>query len=294
MATRVRAISDLRCSTSYRPGDFVITHDSMFLDLEPALWHENTGDIHIQVYDYMNLHPYLFEQKYGCAKPDEQIINWVNKVYLLLDYNKRSGKWRAFRCPEFTSGPPQEIDINSWIHLPEENILTQVEPLIVNHPVARWWLLEDVSKNNNNSVNEYSIKLKKSESWDNRHGVWKTPSMKNGRSGKEHLFGMFHDESIVGEEEVELIPVGSIFCVNAEKVLKQYAPGFLIKVKSDDYFYSSSGNKTFNNEKYEAAETYQEDGFEYYYTDIRSFNLKFKLVDNTDPYCIFLQDLEFQ
>ena len=41
---------------------------------------------------------------------------------------------------------PASVDSNSWMHLPEENILTQVEPLIVNHPVFRWWLIEDIVK----------------------------------------------------------------------------------------------------------------------------------------------------
>ena len=88
---------------------------------------------------------------------------------------------------------------------------------------------------------------------------------------------MFQNASIVGPAEVELMPVGSIFCVNAEKFLKQYAPGFLIKIKRGEYYYQENGNRTFNNEKYTGVETYQEDGFEYYYTDIRNFNLKFKL-----------------
>tara|TARA_B100000745_G_scaffold207966_1_gene137550 strand:+ start:2528 stop:3331 length:804 start_codon:yes stop_codon:yes gene_type:complete len=267
----------------------------MFLDLEPETWNEHIYDTKIQINDYMNLHPYLFKQKYGCSKPDQRIINWENKVYLLLDYNKRSKKWRVFQCPEFTTGQiPSVVDINSWIYLPEENILTQVEPLIVNHPVSRWWLIEDLVKNENASVNEYAIKLKQTESWDSREAIWKIPSMKNGRSKIDPHIYVFQDSSIIGEAEVELVPVGAVFCVNAEKFLKQYAPGFLIKIKSGEYYYKEGGNTTFNNEKYTDVETYQEDGFEYYYTDIRNFNLKFKLTDNTDPHCIFLHDLEFQ
>ena len=296
MANLVRAISNLRSSSEYSPGDFVITTDSIFLDFELQPLNGRTYDTQVQVEDYMKLHPYIFEQKYGFPKPPENIIDWSNKVYLLLDYNPRSKKWRVFQCPEFMMGQvPASVDSNSWTHLLEENILTQVEPLIVNHPVFRWWLIEDMSKNAKSSVNQYTIKLHKPASWDTREAIWKIPSMKNGRS-KVHPADqyMFQNASIVGPAEVELMPVGSIFCVDAEKFLKQYAPGFLIKIKRGEYYYQENGNRTFNNEKYTGVETYQEDGFEYYYTDIRNFNLKFKLLDYTDPHCIFLHDLEFQ
>ena len=295
MAEPVRTIPDLRSSAKYSPGDFVITTDSVFLELEQDLWRGQDYSNHIQVNDYIHTHPRIFEQKYGCPKPDENIIDWSNKVYLLLDYNKRSGKWRVFQCPEFMGGRhPTEVDINSWIHLPEEDILTQVEPLIVNHPVHRWWLIEDMWKLDSSSVNQYKIKLHQPASWDSRDAIWKTPSMKNGKSKVVSDLWLLRDETVVGEPEVELIPVGTIFCVNAEKILKKYAPGFLIKIKSDDYYYSEQGNTTFNNEKYQGVQTYQAGGFEYFYTDMRNFNLKFKLPDNTDPYCIFLHDLEFQ
>ena len=295
MATLVRAINEMRSSSQYSPGDFVITNDSVFVefeDCEGADWDERIDDSKIQVTDYMNLHPYIFEQKYGFPKPHDYMIDWRNRVYLLLDYNKRSKKWRVFECPEFMMGQvPSTVNINSWMHLLEENILTQVKPLIVNHPIYRWWLIEDLVKNKEPSVNEYSIKLKLTADWDTREAIWKIPSMKNGRSKDAPVLNP--RSLIVGEPEVELIPLGSVFCVNAEKFLQQYAPGFLIKVKSAEYKYQESGNTTFNNEKYSSVETYKVDGFEYYYTDIRNFNLKFSLIDNTDPHCIFLHDLEF-
>ena len=295
MATLVGAINEMRSSSQYSPGDFVITTDSVFLDFELKIRNERTCDNKVQIIDYMNLHPYIFEQKYGFPKPDERIIDWSNKVYLLVDYNERSKKWGVFECPEFMMGQiPAAVDSNSWMHLPEENILTQVEPLIVNHPVYRWWLIEDLVKSKESSVNEYDIKLKITEDWDTREAIWKIPSMKNGRSKIDPDNYMFQDASIVGGSEVELIPLGVVSCVNAEKFLKPYAPGFLIKIKGDEYYYKESGNTTFNNEKYSSVETYTKDGFEYYYTDIRNFNLKFKLIDNTDPHCIFLHDLEFQ
>jgi hypothetical protein len=295
MATLVGAINEMRSSSQYSPGDFVITTDSVFLDFELKIRNERTCDNKVQIIDYMNLHPYIFEQKYGFPKPNERIIDWSNKVYLLVDYNERSKKWGVFECPEFMMGQiPAAVDSNSWMHLPEENILTQVEPLIVNHPVYRWWLIEDLVKYKGPSLNEYDIKLKPTEDWDTREAIWKIPSMKNGRSKIDPDNYMFQDSSIVGGSEVELIPLGVVSCVNAEKFLKPYAPGFLIKIKGDEYYYKESGNTTFNNEKYSSVETYTKDGFEYYYTDIRNFNLKFKLIDNTDPHCIFLHDLEFQ
>ena len=295
MATLVGAINEMRSSSQYSPGDFVITTDSVFLDFELKIRNERTCDNKVQIIDYMNLHPYIFEQKYGFPKPNERIIDWSNKVYLLVDYNERSKKWGVFECPEFMMGQiPAAVDSNSWMHLPEENILTQVEPLIVNHPVYRWWLIEDLVKYKGSSLNEYDIKLKPTEDWDTREAIWKIPSMKNGRSKIDPDNYMFQDSSIVGGSEVELIPLGVVSCVNAEKFLKPYAPGFLIKIKGDEYNYKESGNTTFNNEKYSSVETYTKDGFEYYYTDIRNFNLKFKLIDNTDPHCIFLHDLEFQ
>jgi hypothetical protein len=295
MATLVGAIEEVRSSSEYSPGDFVITTDSVFLDFELQIFSERTYDTKVQVRDYMNLHPYMFEQKYGFPKPNESIIDWSNKVYLLIDYNVRSQKWRVFRCPEFMMGQvPANVDSNSWIHLPEENILTQVKPLIVNHPVFRWWLIEDLIKEPTPTVNDYRVKLKLTEDWDNREAIWKIPSMKNGRSKIDPDIYMFQDAFIVGGSEVELMPLGTVSCVNAEKFLKSHAPGFIIKIKSDEYYYKESGNTTFNNEKYSSVETYTKDGFEYYYTDIRNFNLKFKLIDNTDPHCIFLHDLEFQ
>ena len=295
MATLVGAINEMRSSSQYSPGDFVITTDSVFLDFELKIRNERTCDNKVQIIDYMNLHPYIFEQKYGFPKPNERIIDWSNKVYLLVDYNERSKKWGVFECPEFMMGQiPAAVDSNSWMHLPEENILTQVEPLIVNHPVYRWWLIEDLVKYKGSSLNEYDIKLKPTEDWDTREAIWKIPSMKNGRTKIDPDNYMFQDSSIVGGSEVELIPLGVVSCVNAEKFLKPYAPGFLIKIKGDEYYYKESGNTTFNNEKYSSVETYTKDGFEYYYTDIRNFNLKFKLIDNTDPHCIFLHDLEFQ
>ena len=295
MATLVGAINEMRSSSQYSPGDFVITTDSVFLDFELKIRNERTCDNKVQIIDYMNLHPYIFEQKYGFPKPNERIIDWSNKVYLLVDYNERSKKWGVFECPEFMMGQiPAAVDSNSWMHLPEENILTQVEPLIVNHPVYRWWLIEDLVKYKGPSLNEYDIKLNPTEDWDTREAIWKIPSMKNGRSKIDPDNYMFQDSSIVGGSEVELIPLGVVSCGNAEKFLKPYAPGFLIKIKGDEYYYKESGNTTFNNEKYSSVETYTKDGFEYYYTDIRNFNLKFKLIDNTDPHCIFLHDLEFQ
>ena len=145
MATLVGAINEMRSSSQYSPGDFVITTDSVFLDFELKIRNERTCDNKVQIIDYMNLHPYIFEQKYGFPKPNERIIDWSNKVYLLVDYNERSKKWGVFECPEFMMGQiPAAVDSNSWMHLPEENILTQVEPLIVNHPVYRWGLIEDL------------------------------------------------------------------------------------------------------------------------------------------------------
>ena len=294
MADKVRAISEMRSSPEYSPGDFVISNKSVFLEFEPKVLDQRMYDSKIQVTDYMNLHPYIFEQKYGFPKPDDQTIDWGNQVYLLIDYNARSKKWKVFECPEFMMGEIHSgVGINSWTHLPEEHILTQVEPMVVNHPVHRWWLIEDLEEEGS-SVNEYLIKLKSTESWDTREGLWKIPSQIDPFRSKVYPGFLFKNSMVVGDPEVDLIPLGTVFCVNAEKVLKQHAPGFLIKVKSDDYKYDEGGNKAFNNEKYRGAETYQKDGFEYYYTDIRNFNLKFKLVDNTDPYCIFLHDLEFQ
>ena len=294
MATVVRAINDMRSSPKYSPGDFVISTESLFIEFEPKVWDARIYDSKIQVVDYMNLHPYIFEQKYGFPKPEERVIDWGNKVYLLLDYNARSKKWSVFQCPEFMMRTGESgVDVNSWSHLPEENILTQVEPIVVNHPVSRWWLIEDLEKEVS-SVNEYMIKLKSTENWDNRDGLWKIPSPKESFRSKSYPGFLIDNAMVVGDSEVQLIPLGSVFCINAEKILKKTAPGFLIKVKSEDYKYEEGGNKSFNNEKYTNAETYEKDEFEYYYTDIRNFNLKFRLVDNTDPYCIFLHDLEFQ
>ena len=147
MATVVRAINDMRSSPKYSPGDFVISTESLFIEFEPKVLDARIYDSKIQVVDYMNLHPYIFEQKYGFPKPEERVIDWGNKVYLLLDYNARSKKWSVFQCPEFMMRTGESgVDVNSWSHLPEENILTQVEPIVVNHPVSRWWLIEDLEK----------------------------------------------------------------------------------------------------------------------------------------------------
>ena len=77
MANLVRAISNLRSSSEYSPGDFVITTDSIFLDFELQPLNGRTYDTQVLVEDYMKLHPYIFEQKYGFPKPPENIIDWT-------------------------------------------------------------------------------------------------------------------------------------------------------------------------------------------------------------------------
>ena len=49
MANRVRAISNLRSSSEYSPGDFVITTDSIFLDFELQPLNGTTYDTQVQV-----------------------------------------------------------------------------------------------------------------------------------------------------------------------------------------------------------------------------------------------------
>ena len=293
MATPVRALDELRSSHEYRPGDFVISNDSLFFELDPHNSKLPEVKNKIKVLDYMNLHPFIFKEKYGFDKPDETIIDWSNKVYLLIDYNKRSQKWRVFECPEFLSGQdPETVDINSWKHLPEENILTWVEPIIVEHPIWKWWLIEDLVQDPV-SINNYQIELKDTAEWDKRSAAWKSPSLKSGRP-KTELDFLFNTAKVVGDEEVTLIPLGNVFDINAEKLIKKYAPGFLIKVEKNSYKYDEDSGNSFNNEKYKDVETYTDGKFNYYYADIRHYNLQFKLLDNEDPYCIFLHSLESQ
>lgn len=275
---------------AFQAGDLVIIPEGEYIDI--CVTHEDnlTSTHTVKIKDYLNMSNIFFRRKYNLPKNYDRSINnsrilsrGVELVQLISPVEKdkgqlifEAGDWvvRSLPIEHQTLSEGVSYSLNKYptkkLSPTKKWIKVVAKPIVwPDQAFERWYPICEIFFTRIPRLVPYVELHRPMNNWDKNTFVWwevyNTSHFKNG----------YFIPNLEYLDDIIFLPFAVQMDSDDNKKLKNSkGPGWLVKIKNDKWRKENgSGRSHFQNENYLHIDTYQENGFDYFYVPLTQISI---------------------